>query len=83
MVIFFLLNINIYQFVDLEKNVFNILQQSCRIYQYNEDDLRIKFVTFTKLSNSMDTQKHGNKEKLSISNISLLTAYIEKLSSLY
>ena len=36
-----------------------------RIYQYNEDDLQFQFLIFTKLSTSMDTHKHGNKEKMS------------------
>ena len=37
----------------------------CQIYQYNEDDFRLKFLLSTKLS-SMNTHKHGNKEKLLI-----------------
>ena len=32
------------------------LFNSCRKYQYNEDDFQLKFLIFTKLSISMDTQ---------------------------
>ena len=42
-----------------------------RLYQYNEDDFRFKILINIKLLNSMDTQKHGNKEKLSIRKVPL------------
>ena len=50
-----------------------LLNSRCRIYQYNEDDFRLKFLISTKLSNSKDTHKHENKEKLSINSYSLFT----------
>ena len=37
-----------------------------RLYQYNEDDL-----IYIKLLNSIDTKKHGNKERLSVKKASL------------
>ena len=52
-----------FQFVDLSGGR--------RLYQYNEDDFRFKILINIKLLNSMDTQKHGNKEKLSIRKVPL------------
>ena len=37
-----------------------------RLFQYNEEGLSISILTYIKLLNSMDKQKHGKKEKLSI-----------------
>ena len=50
-----------------------------RIYEYNEDDFRFQFLNFTKLSNNMDTHKHGNKREASL--CLLINFYFEKNSS--
>ena len=42
-----------------------------RKYQYNEDDFQFQFHDFCHAFISMVTQKHGNKEKLSINSFSL------------
>ena len=39
--------------------------------KYNEDEFQFQFLINIKLLNSLDTQKHGNKEKLSIKKASL------------
>ena len=44
-----------------------------KLYQYNENDFRLKFLFNIKPLNSMDTQKHGNKKKLPIRKLSFFT----------
>ena len=45
------------------------------INKYNEDDFRI--LIWIKQLNSMDKQKHGNKEELSIIKASLIISKLE------
>ena len=53
-----------------------------RIYQYNKDNFRFKFMISIKLSNSMDTHKYGNKEKLSIKLVILKKACYKTILNL-
>ena len=44
-----------------------------------KDDFRFQFLISTKLSNSIDTHKHENKEKLSINSLPLFTCQLVSL----
>ena len=42
-------------------------------FRVNEDNFRFKFLISSNLSNSMDTHKHENSEKMSINRFYLFT----------
>ena len=55
--------------------IINFSEYIIPFFKYNENDVYIKVLIFTKLSNSVEwhTRKHGNKEKLLINGFSLFT----------